>query len=189
MPRPRSDAARQKMLEAAQDIVRTVGVHGFTIDEVARRSGVAKTTIYRHFGSRNELIIASLDGMVPIPETPDTGSLRDDLIQFLHNVHPIFADAELRAVGLDVMAAAGRDPDLARLDRAQTTSRAGPFRTIFQRAQARGEIDPDIDYLTAFEVIEGPLVVRSLLWPERLANDDLTELVDRGLAALQADRA
>ncbi len=61
------------MLQHTLAIVVEVGVHGFTIDELARRSGVAKTTIYRHFPTRNELLIAALDGNITIPETPDTG--------------------------------------------------------------------------------------------------------------------
>ena len=60
MGRPLSDEARERMLRAALEVVLEIGVPGFTIDEVARRSGVAKTTIYRHFDSRNDLLVGKL---------------------------------------------------------------------------------------------------------------------------------
>ena len=58
------------MLEHATALVLEVGVSGFTIDELAKRSKVAKTTIYRHFPSRTELLVAALDGQIPAPDTP-----------------------------------------------------------------------------------------------------------------------
>lgn len=162
------------------------GVPGFTIDEVARRSGVAKTTIYRHFPNRNELLIAALDGAIIIPATPDTGSLREDLLEFLASVLPIFADCAVRAVMFDIWSAATRDPELDRLQRSMMSGRAGPTQTIFDRGQARGEISPDLDYATAVEIIEGPFIVRSLARPEALYDIDLEPLVDRMLTLLKA---
>ena len=88
MARSLSEAARTKMLRAATDLVLDAGVDGFSVDEVARRSGVAKTTIYRHFPSAKELLVAALDRTMKAPPTPDTGSLREDLLEYLASVRP-----------------------------------------------------------------------------------------------------
>ena len=88
MARSLSEAARAKMLGAAADLVLDAGVDGFSVDEVARRSGVAKTTIYRHFPSAKELLVAALDQFMTAPPTPDTGSLRTDLLEYLASVRP-----------------------------------------------------------------------------------------------------
>ena len=56
----RSERARQAVLDATADLVAEVGVERTTIDEIANRSGVAKTTIYRHFASKEVLGRASL---------------------------------------------------------------------------------------------------------------------------------
>ena len=100
MPRPRSEAARTAILHHASALASEVGVADFTIDELARRSGVAKTTIYRHFPTRRELLVAALDGQIPTPATPDTGSFREDLIAFLEIVRPYFRDESVRRIGL-----------------------------------------------------------------------------------------
>ncbi|MDG2113524.1 MAG: TetR/AcrR family transcriptional regulator [Actinomycetota bacterium] len=185
MARPRSEAARAKMLDAATELLLAAGVRGFNIDEVARRSGVAKTTIYRHFGTKGELLAASLDRFIPIPPTPDTGSLRDDLLEFLEGVRPIFANDALRAVSFEIFTEARREPELRAAYMALMQRRAGPTLTIYTNARDRGEISPDIDYPEALEIIEGPFIVRSLLRADTLYDMDLEALTDRMLVALK----
>ena len=185
MARPRSEVARAKMLDAAVDLLKERGVPGFTIDEVARRSGVAKTTIYRHFPTKNELLVAGLDQLTPVPVTPDSGSLRDDLLIFLESVLPIFADRAIRAVFFDVWSAATRDPELDHLQRMMMAGRAAPTAAIINRAKERGEIADDLDYLAVVEIIEGPFIVRSLTRPHTLTDIDLEPLVDRMLLQLK----
>lgn len=184
MPRPRSEVARSKMLDAARDLLLGCGVNAFSIDEVARRSGVAKTTIYRHFPNRIDLLAAALDGSMPVPPVPDTGSLRDDLLEFLASVLPIFVDPRPRAMLLDILAGSARDPELLEVQRSVLGSRAGATLTIFKRAQERGEISPDLDYETALEIMEGPFIIRSLFRPEALIDVDLEAMVDRMLPQL-----
>ena len=186
MARPRSEAARQKMLDAVTELALTHGVRALTIDEVARRSGVAKTTIYRHFPSKNELIVTALDGITPVPEVPDTGCLHDDLVQFLGSVMPIFASRNLRALFLDVMATAIFDEELAELQHSMMQGRGQALASIVEQAKERGELPADLDLDAAFELIEGPLIVRSLGDPASLDDLDLEELVERIIARLHA---
>lgn len=177
MARPRSEAARQKMLDAATELALAVGVRAFTIEEVARRSGVAKTTIYRHFSSKNQLIIAALDGITPVPEIPDTGVLHDDLVIFLGNVLPIFASTQLRVLFLDVAAASVLDPELQSLQGTMMAGRGRALATIVERAKQRGEMPASMSMDLALELIEGPMIVRGLTNPKALDNIDLDELV------------
>src|SRR5215210_8686849 len=76
----RSERVRQAVLDATTDLVAEVGVERTTIDEIANRSGVAKTTIYRHFASKQVLVVEAVHACTHIPVVTDTGSLRDDLI-------------------------------------------------------------------------------------------------------------
>ena len=58
--------------------------------------------------------------------------------------------------------------------------------TIFDRAKRRGELPTDLDYTDAFDFLEGPLMVRTLLYPEKLGELDLERTIDRIIAALRA---
>jgi AcrR family transcriptional regulator len=83
MPRPLSTSARAKLLEAARELVAEGGPAAVTVDAVAKRSGVAKTTLYRHFENGHDLIITALRDLPASIETPDTGDLRDDLVELV----------------------------------------------------------------------------------------------------------
>ncbi len=172
------------MLSAAAELVFTEGLAAFTIDEVARRSGVAKTTIYRHFPTRNELLIAALDNAMPIPGHYDTGSLGGDLRAYLADAAPIFAADHLRAAFLEITAAGLRDPDLRRLQTTLMDGRLQTLHTMVERARGRGEIDPDLSFPDAFEAIEGPFIVRSMSRPETLLELDLDDVVAQILLQL-----
>lgn len=172
------------MLGATAAIVFDDGVNAVTFDEVARRSGVAKTTIYRHFDTKNQLLMAALDGATAFPDVPDTGNLRADLLGFFENVKPMFRNEQLRAATLDLMAAAARDDELQTLHRSAVRDRTAAMQTIFERAQARGELPLDLDYTDAFDFLEGPFFVRTILYPEKVDDLDLPRTVDRIIAAL-----
>ncbi len=167
------------MLKATIGILFEEGLPAFTIDEVARRSGVAKTTIYRHYPSRNDLILAALEQAITPPAIPDAGSLRADLREFLPNVAPIFGNQRFRALSHELSAAAIRDPDFPDVAATFFHGRMGPLHTIYVRAVERGEIDPSIDFESAIELIEGPLIVLSMLRPEALDDLDAEALIDR----------
>ena len=173
------------MLEHAAALALEMGVSGFTIDELARRSGVAKTTIYRHFPTKNELLIAAFDGQIPSPEIPDTGSFREDLIQFLGVVLPYFTNPSFRMLSLDLLAVTARDPELGELLQVMAEGRSEPLKTMIERGQRRGEVTTDLDYLTMLDLIEGPLFMRSVMWPDQLEDYDLAAHVDRVITVVK----
>ncbi len=186
MARPRSEEANAKILEAAVGLLFEKGLDGFTIDEVASRSGVAKTTIYRHFSSGNEVLVTALDSTIrPFP-TPDTGTLRGDLLEFMEVVVPIFASAQLRPLMLGLVGAAATDTELFRIQTAMLTERTMPLRTIIDAAKARGQLPDSLVFEEAFDFIEGPLLAQWIQRPETLIDIDIERLVDRVLAALAA---
>lgn len=172
------------MLDHATALILDVGVSGFTIDELARRSGVAKTTIYRHFPSRNELLIAALDGQIPVPDTPDTGTLRGDLIEFLTSLLPIFEDDAIRMVSLDILALSARQPEITRHLQAMASGRSAPLDAMLARGRRRGEVRPDLDPRFLLELIEGPMFLRSIMRPDQIGDFDIESHVDGVLRAI-----
>ncbi len=179
LARPRSETARYMAIAAATDVVLDLGIRGFSIDEVARRSGVAKTTIYRHFPDRDELLIHAIDATVVYPETPDAGSLRGDLIEFLKLIHPNFADARANAAHQELFAAMARNPELRVVNERVSGDRRSPLHELRRRWRERGDIRTDLTMLDMFEIVDGPFIVRSLLGPHALADVDYEALADR----------
>ena len=83
---PRVQRSRDAVLTTTFELLGESGVGGFTVDEVARRSGVAKTTIYRHWPSREALVIDACSRISDEQAVPDTGSLDGDLTAILSNI-------------------------------------------------------------------------------------------------------
>ena len=79
---PRVVRTHTKVLSAAIDLLAERGYSGFSIDAIVRRTGVAKTTLYRHWPSRADLLVAVIKELEGAGPLPDTGSVRQDLLEF-----------------------------------------------------------------------------------------------------------
>jgi len=178
MARPRSAEAHQKVLDAAVELVADEGVSGFTIDEVARRSGVAKTTIYRRWSSTDALLVTALECTIEHLATPNTGSLRSDLIEIYTAVMSMMEQPEVFGTMLGALARAANDPDFHRVLREFEKERHQPLRTILQLAQARGEIAADADLELMMDFVEGPVVARRILKLETFGPGEIERVVD-----------
>ena len=162
--RPRSEQAHQAALDATVDLLLASGVEGVTLEEVAARSGVAKSTLYRHFESREGLITAAAATrcIVEYP-TPDSGSLAEDL-RFLFDR---FLEAEAKHHVSDLLPllidAAKRAPEINSIVESIFAERRRPILTVLQLAQMRGEIGADLDLETALAIVTGPFTFRRLV--------------------------
>lgn len=175
-------------MRVARDLLLERGLDGFTVDAVAARSGVAKSTIYRHFACAHELLVAALDALVtPIP-TPNTGSLRADLRELFFTRLPIAADPRLRRIVLGILTVKDDDADLKRLADALTDQRTEPIRTVVQLAIGRGDIPADTDIDLAVDLIEGPLFVHLFVRNLPVTEDAVAALIDLAVAGLEHHR-
>lgn len=163
MARPLSDTARAEMIRAAHGIITTEGVHACTLDEVARRSGVAKTTIYRHFGGVDGLVLAVVDDMVQATDGPDTGSLEGDLRIIVGRYLAVAAHPPMRELYGWMMTRSMEDPGFASRFRAVRVQGSGPTVLALQRAIARGEVPATIDIPLAMHLIQGPLATKRIV--------------------------
>jgi AcrR family transcriptional regulator len=179
----RSQRARQAVLNATADLVAEVGVERTTIDEIASRSGVAKTTIYRHFASKQVLVVEAVHACSHIPVVTDTGSLRDDLISCFSGTTKASYDGRLGDMMLSLMDAAQRDPELGRLVRAQTDQRRRLATTVIERAVARGDLPADVDVDLLVTLLAGPLIYTKLVRRQRVTDELVAAVVDTVLSS------
>jgi AcrR family transcriptional regulator len=184
MARPLSQTARTNMLRAAQELMVERGLDVCTIEEVSRRSGVAKTTIYRHFGNVHDLVMAAIDEMIEEISTPDTGSLRGDLKSIVYGFRSILRHDGFRRLFASMLTRAVNDPEFAAVyDQAQE-SRHVPLRIAIQRGIARGEVDPDIEVETAMYFVQGPFVAKRLIETGDLTDREIDVFLDLIVKAL-----
>lgn len=159
--RPRSQAADQAILSAALESLSDVGFAKTTMSGIARRAGVSTATLYRRYHNLDDVIVASVAGLVDAQPVPDTGSLFEDLRGYLKTL----ADWLAGEIGTRVIPAlldeAHRNPDLAQAIR---TFIGAPARedltTMFGRAIDRGEMRPDIDLDLVIDMCTGPFYIR-----------------------------
>jgi AcrR family transcriptional regulator len=164
----RSERVRQLVLATTVDLVAEVGVERTSIDEIASRSGVAKSTIYRHFASKQALVVEAVHACTHIPVVTDTGSLRDDLISCFSGMTKASYEGRLGDMMLSLMDAAQRDPELGRLVRAQADQRRRFATNVLERAVARGELAEDVDIDLLVTLMSGPLVYTKLVRRQRV---------------------
>jgi AcrR family transcriptional regulator len=180
---PRVARSRKRTLAATLDLLTETGLNGLTIEEVARRSGVAKTTIYRHWPDREALVIEACLRMTDgDEEPPDTGSLEGDVRAILTDLAGLLATARWSAVLPSIVDAAERDPGLAEVLGRLQRWHAAPLRAALERAAGRGEIQEDADLDAIAAGLRGPLYFRRWFSREPI-DDSFIELVMRGMLA------
>lgn len=188
MARTLSATARQAALDAVREIVLSDGVHQVTVDEVARRSGVAKTTVYRHFASVDEMVLAALDGMVREAPPIDTGSLRGDLAAIMRRYVEVARHPRMAELYAWLMSRSTLDPSFAAAARAVRVQSSGATVVALQRAIARGEVPATIDIPLAMHLVQGAFTSQRLFDGPTLTPAQFDQLIDWVVAALAAPR-
>lgn len=184
--RIRSEEARSEILKAAAELLEECGYRGVTIEGVARRSGAAKSTVYRWWHSKAELVMEAYTHTVAERVTePDTGSLRGDLIAIAGQLYAV-ARHPLRVRALrGLMAEAQLDPDFEQPFRAFVDSRRAIVAGILARAAERGETRGDLDPDYAIDLFFGPFWYRLLVGHLPLDPQEAERHVDHILDGLR----
>jgi len=160
-----------------------VGIGGFSIDELARRSGVAKTTIYRHWPSRSALLIDACSRLGGAAKSPDTGTLRGDITALAAYLAEQLRTAPWTSVYPSVIDAAERDPEIAAMQSALHEAFMAPFGEAVERAKARGELRTDKAGTDLTAAIVGPLFYRRWFSKETIDDRFVAAIVEAALAA------
>lgn len=158
--RPRSAAVDRVIAETALNLLGERGPAGVTIEGVAHHSGVAKTTIYRRYRNRRELLRASLRFVVDAPQPPATLPTADRLVMLLEQ----FRQGLEEVVGLRAVATLlleTDDPEFADAFRQYALApRLRLLQQVFQDGVARGELRSDVDYERVGDMLIGSYFAR-----------------------------
>lgn len=185
-PGGRSARIRAAALAATLAELADRGYTALSLEGVAQRAGVHKTTLYRRWGSREELVLeAMLERAGEHISVPDTGSLRDDLCELARTAAVNAASPEVAAMARAVAAGAPYDNRLAAANRRFWAARLDLDGSIVERAIARGDVPPGTDPRTVIEAVLGPIHLRLLLTGEpvdRAFLDGIVDVVINGVA-------
>ncbi len=184
--RPRSEEARQAALTATVDLMLDSGVESVTFDDVAARSGVAKTTLYRHFGSKQSMVVEAAGSCFETVPTPDTGVLLQDLSILFDQKRHSASHRRLTELFPMLIAAGDRDPELRALLQRQHEERRRPTRTVLQLAQLRGEISRDLDLEVAVSMVLGPFTIRKLIDRQEVTDEFADRVLQEVVGVLRA---
>jgi AcrR family transcriptional regulator len=180
--RPRDDARDQAILDAAVELIVTVGYDAMSIEAVAAHAGVSKATIYRRWAGKAELVAAAIGRMDngENPDLEDTGSLRGDLVALTRTLFSNLAGADGGLVcGLAVAVRA--DAELGRLLAGHKQAYRKRVRElIVSRAQSRGELPIEIEPPELMDIALGVSLFR-VMSGEPLDDSFADYLVDRVL--------
>ena len=181
-PDRRVERSRKAILDATRELLAEEGgVRALTVEAVAARSGVAKTTIYRRWRDKWELALdAVMIDMVPRLDDPaDVGDTRKELLVFTNSVVKLLRTQPYGSAMAALVSEIATRPELARIYRERAVEpRRATLAPVVERGIARGDLRPDTDVRLLHEFLVGPTFYRLFLSAGTLDSKLGARLVD-----------
>jgi AcrR family transcriptional regulator len=191
-PDPRIERSREQVLAAAVDLLREVGYGALTIEAVAARSGVAKSTIYRHWSSKAEVVADAFlwAHRHDPPVEPPPGPVRERVVALLRTtIRDMATSPRLACLMPALIDAAERSDEIAALTRRLSEEKAAPLRALLDTAVEDGELPPTTDTVVLADALLGPVLLRSLFHRQQVTAEDVPALVDEILPVVDPQPA
>jgi AcrR family transcriptional regulator len=177
-PDPRAARSRAAALRAAQELLAEQGRSAVTHAAVAARSGVGRTTLYRHWPDPTALLHDAIAQRMSQVRSAPTGKLRADLVQELNGLRILLHDPVTERGMRAITERAGIDPAFTGLKEALYQLGTEGYRSIIGAAKVRGELPATLDPDLAVDQLAGPLMFRRLLADQTFDTDYVEAVVD-----------
>lgn len=183
----RASRTEAAILDATRELLSESGVRNLTVEKVAARSGVAKTTIYRRWRSKDDLALAVLiDFVQTIAAVPRGDGARNELVALLRGAVNSLGTTVMGSVMQGLVSELATNEELSRAFRERVVAlRVGEVRKIVQRGIARGELREDTDVDLLHELLFGPVYYRLFLSGGALDRRLPAKIVDAVLPGFQ----
>jgi len=187
--RPRDRSLDARILDQLLALLASRGYAGLTLDELAARSGVAKTTILRRWPSKAAVAAAGVERLaLQSVDVPDSGTLRGDLHALLHGAAETFVRGNGQFVPR-LLREAGHHPEIADLLFTVIHTRRQAYRRALAHAIARGELAPSVDQELMIDLLIGPIWTRLLITHDPITAEYVDSVVAAALAAFDVKPA
>jgi AcrR family transcriptional regulator len=166
--RPRDASVDAAIIQAALEMLDEVGLQAVSMDGVAARAGVGKATIYRRWGSREDLLIDAVASLVGTVEIPETDDVRADLVTLLVRLRTFMAEMKGGSIFPWLIGEVAAATDVGRpYAEAVILPRRAMIAQVISRAIENGSLRPDLDVQLAVDMISGPALLRKMMAPVR----------------------
>lgn len=160
---PRVARTRAHVLEAATELLVEHGPTGCTVDAIVARSGVAKSTIYRHWATRDEILVDVLAALVPKVPAPDAdldyqAALRQIARTFVTHLN----DERWQRVLPALLLLRLHEPDIATFDEEVNTEQHAVFADVVERGRRERMLDPAVTIEQLVATLFGPILFAQL---------------------------
>ena len=187
--RPPAAGTADRVLTAALELLVREGYAGLTLNVLAARAGVAKTTILRRWGSKAAVAAAAVERLaLHSVDLPESGTLRGDLKTLQERAVAVFTEGDGRFVPR-LIRESGHHPEIADLLHTVIHTRRLAYHRILGRAIARHELDPEVDQDVIIDVLMGPIWTRLLITRDPITDALIDEIVDVVIRAYPPPRA
>ncbi len=162
----------QQIFQATLELLAAKGYGGLTVEGVAERSGVNKTTIYRWWPSKAALLAAALiEADLLAMEPPDTGTLRGDLEALVGGMAALLTRSPASDVAVAALGAAVHHAELGEAARRFFADRFAREEAVFDRARRRGELAAGADPMLVVDLLAGAVWLRAVFRGLPLGDD------------------
>ena len=180
--RPRSAKSHQAILKATLELLGEVGFESMSIEAISTRAGVGKTTIYRRYNGKEELVADAIESIRQDIEIPDTGNLWQDLDRIIENAAQTTLSPLGRQTVAMIISSAASNSQFARVYWTKYLQpRRAAFAVVIERAKTRNEIHNNLDPDLIFDLMSGIMLYALIFQP---LNESWTEYVRRALHLL-----
>jgi AcrR family transcriptional regulator len=180
--RPRSAKSHQAILQATLALLAEVGFEAMSIEAIAYRARVGKTTIYRRYTSKSELVADAIESIRTEVAIPDTGQLATDLAALIQNAAQITLNPLGKQAVAMIIGSAASNPEFAQIYWTKYLQpRRQGFALVIQRAQVRKEVKEDLNPDLFFDAMSS-MMLYGLIFPQ--VDESWEVYVDRALNLL-----
>jgi AcrR family transcriptional regulator len=174
--RPRDPSVDQAILDAARSVVAAKGFTGASMDEIARRAGVGKDTLYRRWKSKEDLVLHLLTVMseqnVPPPQLEDP---RYGLFLFLQDIRRVNLRTDLGQIIAGIVGESARNGRLADGFHSYWRERRRLAGLAVREIAPASTTDEEIEVI--LDHILGPIYYRLLLTGDPVDDEYLWDLI------------
>jgi AcrR family transcriptional regulator len=181
---PRVTRSKEAILAATISALGNEGLGAATIEGIAGRANVAKTTIYRHWPDRPALLLEAVERFSGRFEMPDTGDLGADLVAWLTFLDEHMTASEFGKALPAIVDGAEHDAEMGTALAQHSKERRALSLTRLQRAVERGELPPGTDCELVQLLVVSPIFYRRLVARTRLRPALIGRMVDHVLAGI-----